>query len=186
MKKLALMLASAAALTSVANAAVEGKNFTGFYVGGQLGYGSGKVKQTASSDLGTSGVVGGLHVGFGKEFNNRLFLGLEAFGNLSNTEGKLNASGDKYRRRNEFGAAIVPGFVCGNALLYVTAGISSATWKTTGHSKRVTGFVPGLGVAFKTSDRVTVGVQGTQALYKKHAGLKARTTDVTGRISYTF
>lgn len=181
MKKLALMLASVAAFTSVANAAVEGKNFTGFYVGGHLGYGSGAAK-SAGTDLGHKGVLGGLHVGFGKEFSNKLFLGLEAFGNLSKVEGKND--GVKNKRRNDFGAAFRPGFVCGNALLYVKAGISSTTWKTAGHSKRVTGFVPGLGVSFMTSEHVTLGLEGTHTLYKKHDGIKARTTDVTGRVSY--
>lgn len=44
MKKLALTAASFAVLASAANAAMEGKHFTGFYVGGQLGFSSGKTQ----------------------------------------------------------------------------------------------------------------------------------------------
>ncbi|AIL12866.1 hypothetical protein IM40_04025 [Candidatus Paracaedimonas acanthamoebae] len=199
MKKLALTVASAAVLASAANAAMEGKNFSGFYVGGHLGYGSGKTKIKDSTvgaqtniDLGSNGVVGGLHVGFGKEFNNKLYLGLEAFGNIGKHEGKINAgtSNLKFKRENEFGAAFRPGFVCGNALLYVKAGVSSASWKLENHKKRKIAFVPGLGASFMASEHVVVGVEATHTMYKKHhekgtnVKATARVTDVTGRVSY--
>lgn len=230
MKKLALLAASAAVLTSAANAAMEGKHFTGFYVGGQLGYGSGKSEWSSKdiraganvnhkSDVGTRGVLGGLHVGFGKEFGNKFYLGLEAFGNLSKTEGKTRSQdGDaslrtKATRKHEFGAALRPGFVCGNALLYVKAGISSAKWQyrtnyaVTGvpaaahngnTSKHRIGFVPGLGVSFMASDHIMVGVEATHTMYKKQSTstrqsngtvaykgkVKSHVTDFTGRVSY--
>ena len=229
MKKLALLAASAAVLTSAANAAMEGKHFTGFYVGGHLGYGSGKsewstrdtranVNYSRKADLGTRGILGGLHVGFGKEFGNKLYLGLEAFGNLSKTEGKANTTNandvlrTKATRKHEFGAALRPGFVCGNALLYVKAGISSAKWQyksdwTTdlaaaaengSSSKHRIGFVPGLGVSFMATDHVMVGLEATHTMYKKQSistrrpngtviekgKVKSHVTDFTGRVSY--
>ena len=233
MKKLALTVASALVLASAANAAMEGKHFTGFYVGGQLGYGSGKSewshRATAAGiaagnpnsrkvDLGTRGVLGGLHVGFGKEFNNKMYLGLEAFGNLSKTEGKENSVQgatifrSKANRKHEFGAALRPGFVCGNALLYVKAGISSAKWEykqayhTNGvlldrsnTTKHRVAFVPGLGVSFLASEHVVFGVEATHTMYKKQntpvravvggavnevGRVKTHVTDFTGRVSY--
>lgn len=194
MKKLALIIASTIALTSTANACMKHANFTGFYAGAHLGFGSGTMKQTGNSDHGQSGILGGLHVGFGKEFNNKLFLGLEAFGNFNKTEGRFldNASNAhlKITRRNEFGAALRPGFVCGgNVLLYVKAGVSSAAWKAE-KSKRVTGFVPGVGISVMTSEHVTLGVEGTHTLYKKHHTVfgkaKSHVTDVAARVSYKF
>lgn len=231
MKKLALMAASALVLASAANAAMEGKHFTGFYVGGHLGYGSGKSewsqKETRAlplaqashkTDLGTRGILGGLHVGFGKEMGNKLYLGLEAFGNLSKTEGKTDSTvgNDNLRtkatRKHEFGVALRPGFVCGNALLYVKAGISSAKWQyrtnfaSTGvaeahngnTSKHRMGFVPGLGVAFMATDHVMVGLEATHTMFKKQSTstrvangtvaykgkVKSHVTDFTGRVSY--
>ncbi|OJX12242.1 MAG: hypothetical protein BGO77_03585 [Caedibacter sp. 37-49] len=229
MKKLALTVASAAVLASAANAAMEGKHFTGFYVGGQLGYGSGKSEWNSRSavagenfarktDLGTRGIVGGLHVGFGKEFNNKMYLGLEAFGNLSKTEGKERSLiGNtrfyaKAKRKNEFGAALRPGFVCGNALLYVKAGVSSAKWEyrsawsqnavvteRQNTSKHRIAFVPGIGVSMLVSEHVIVGVEATHTIYKKQSApmrtangrqitergnIKTHVTDFTGRVSY--
>lgn len=229
MKKLALTV-SVMVLATAANAAVEGKHFTGFYLGGQIGYGSGQSEWSSKSvvaaapddfksDLGTRGVLGGLHVGFGKEFNNRLYLGLEAFGNLSKTEGKSRTTvGNESKRlsakrKHEFGAAIRPGFVCGNALLYVKAGISSAKWQYKSHlnsdvaanathgstHKHRLGFVPGVGVSFLASEHIVVGVEATHTMYKKQhhhvrlvadgtrqekGRIKSHVTDFTGRVSY--
>lgn len=229
MKKLALTV-SAMVLASAANAAMDGKHFTGFYVGGHLGYGSGQSEWASrsvvanntnnyKSDLGTRGVLGGLHVGFGKEFNNKLYLGLEAFGNLSKTEGKSRSINGvtvtrlSAKRKHEFGAALRPGFVCGNALLYVKAGISSAKWQYRTHlntdvaanaergstSKHRLGFVPGVGVSFMASEHIVVGVEATHTMYKKQhhqvrlvrdgtkqekGRIKSHVTDFTGRVSY--
>ncbi len=204
MKKVLLASAMALSVAGTASAA----DFTGFYLGAQLGYGSAKTKLSSndtnaagavrqvgpdsmSGDIGARGVVGGLHVGYGKQFDNRMYLGLEAWGNLSNTNGNIDdvvrtiapgrvASTYKATRRNEFGIALKPGIVFNNALLYVKLGVASASWKkettftdvntnaavpSASSSNRHTAFVPGIGVSFMATDHVMVGVEATHSFY---------------------
>lgn len=176
------------------------RDFTGFYIGGHLGYGSGKSEWTGKDcgcytpvqynrDAGTRGALGGLHIGYGKELTSTFYLGLEAFGNLSNTEGTARIYFDgqsffraKAKRKNEFGIAIRPGFNCGNALFYVKAGVSSAKWEfktfysgpypyplpsTNNISKRKVAFVPGLGASMLIAKNIIIGVEATHSIYKK-------------------
>ena len=50
------------------------KDYTGFYIGGHFGYGSGKSEWTGK-DIGTRGALGGLHIGYGKEFTPKISRG---------------------------------------------------------------------------------------------------------------
>ncbi len=177
------------------------KDYTGFYIGGHLGYGSGKSEWTGKDcgcytpvqykrDIGTRGAIGGLHIGYGKELTSTFYLGLEAFGNLSKTEGSVRVlNGDavfrlKAKRKNEIGLAIRPGFNCGNALFYVKAAIATAKWEyktfynadgpypqiSRGNvSKHKVAFVPGLGVSMMLAKNIIVGVEATHSIYKKQS-----------------
>ncbi|OJX12241.1 MAG: hypothetical protein BGO77_03580 [Caedibacter sp. 37-49] len=62
------------------------KDYTGFYIGGHFGYGSGKSEWTGKDcgcytpvqykrDIGTRGALGGLHIGYGKEFTPKISRG---------------------------------------------------------------------------------------------------------------
>lgn len=208
MKKLALALAlSALATTAVAN---DTNGFSGFYVGGNVGYGTASYKTAydanTSTDIAGKGVLGGLQIGYGKQFVNNFYTGLEATGSLSGNKGSDRAGTFKadVKRTNSFGVHVRPGYVFGNTLVAAKIGIESAALKFStrntatpandaSSNSRKTGFVVGAGIDTKVSDHVVVGLQGTQTFYKSvsfgktanaKTNIKTNATDVVARISY--
>lgn len=104
MKKIALALVSTALVSSAAMAA-DGASFTGFNLGANLGWSVGSSRFAANQtsgldtdsfthDIGSKGAVGGLSVGYGKQFG-KGYLGLEAWGSLSNTNGTVSTNSVK-------------------------------------------------------------------------------------------
>lgn len=144
-------------------------------------------KDKHSKDLGALGFGGGLHVGFGKEFLNHFYMGLEGYGNLYSSEAKhkedntnpVTSGSIKASRTNSFGLALKPGFVMGNALFYAKFGIESANFKYSmdaqGNGQKLNksakgrrlGFVPGIGIAYNISTHTMVGLEATYGMYKK-------------------
>jgi outer membrane immunogenic protein len=187
MKKLKLALAGTALAGVLASSAMAADcTFSGGYLGTQLGYGTMKTEmKTATgekSDVGSSGVIGGLHAGFGKQFPNRFYLGLEAYGNLSHTASTKQAK--KITRNNSFGAKLRPGVTFGNSLVYGVLGVESANFKGNGNSERFIGFVPGLGIAFNATEHVMIGLEATHTMYKERKDAKPKATDCMARLSY--
>jgi outer membrane immunogenic protein len=160
---------------------------------------------TEKNKFGATGAIGGLHVGYGKHFPNRFYLGLEAYGNLSGNK-ETNSVGTatrKVERNNSFGAKLRPGFVFGNALVYGVVGIESASFKynvfnvaanTGNNNSRRTGIPVGLGTAFHATDHVILGVEATHTFYNSrtvtlsNAGgslkFQSQATDFFARASY--
>jgi outer membrane immunogenic protein len=210
MKTLTLALAGTALVGSLAVSAVANEcSFSGFYLGAQLGAGTTNTETKATvggvatkSRLAATGILGGLHVGYGKHFPNRFYVGLEAYGNLSNNKESNTAPQNvklNTERKNAFGLALRPGFVFGNTLVYAKLGVESASFKysvdTTAvggtadsNSSRRTGFVPGLGVAFHATDHVILGLEATHTFYNSrtvnNVKFKSEATDFTARASY--
>lgn len=207
MKNFKRMLTGTAIATSLVTSAIAGDcGFSGFYMGAQLGAGTTNTelkfdqsdkaatatlaaqgKVNIKSSLAGTDPIGGLHVGYGKQFSNRLYVGIEAYGNLSRNSSKYSygtALGEisaKSERTNSFGIALRPGVVFGNALFYVKAGIESANFKYSisehigkpinsnssgSKNSRSLGFVPGIGVAFNATDHIILGVEATHTFYK--------------------
>ncbi|MCA0316477.1 MAG: porin family protein [Proteobacteria bacterium] len=153
MKKFLLAGVAAAALASGAQAADLGVprgpvaaavvapmfNWTGFYLGGQIGYGWGRATQpwtfvivnpttfpNAQANAGQSGVVGGGHVGFNYQIN-QFVLGLEADLEASGINGNDGGSGgDVNGVRHRWNASIRgrAGFAVDRALFYATGGVA--------------------------------------------------------------
>jgi outer membrane immunogenic protein len=185
MKKLKLTLMGTALASLLGSAAIAGdSSFSGFYLGGQLGYGTMKTEHAGRDNTsGGAGVIGGLHTGYGKHFPNRFYMGLEAYGNLSDTT--THKGNIQFTRNYSFGAKLRPGVVFGNALVYGVLGIESANFKPkSGKSERFTGFVPGLGVAFHATDHVIIGLEATHTMYGKRKGATPQATDFLARASY--
>ena len=206
MTKLKLVLASALATTLATTAMANTCSFSGFYAGGQVGMGVSKshvntntVPAAIDLKFGGTGVVGGLHVGYGKHFPNRFYMGLEAYGNLSNSKSNNNVTiaantyGFKIKREHNFGIALRPGIVFGNTLVYAKLGVESGKFKysntfnnavSSSSKKRVTAFVPGLGVAFHANEHVVLGLESTYSMHKKKNGVKHNVLDTVVRASY--
>jgi outer membrane immunogenic protein len=141
-------------------------NFSGFYAGAQYGTMHSKADLRANTEyytderirpgdittklrynrnVSTTNVIGGLHAGYGKQFSNSFYLGIEAYGNLSNHLAQTSFKdfehtniNELYRdripyernlkleRKNTLGITLRPGIVFGNTLLYAKLGIESA------------------------------------------------------------
>ena len=181
-------------LSATAGQAGNCNDFSGFHVGTHLGNGNVKSelkndRTHQKADVAMSGFIGGLNVGYAKQFPNRFYMGVEAYGHLANQNGKANDT--KMERKDGFGMKMRPGFVIGNALLYGSLGVESSKFKHGDQTKRHTGFVPGVGIAFNATDHIVIGIEATHGLYgsaksKDNNGTAAKptTTDVFTRIGY--
>jgi outer membrane immunogenic protein len=134
----------------------------GFYVGGQLGYDSYRVRQnvgpTISSPAGTflsanpaialNGFVGGLFLGYGQYFDN-FYLGAEALGNWngstqnwSTTVGSLSYT-NKTQVNGTWGLSLLPGVKLNDATLgYLRLGYDWTNFKTNESQSSGTGPAP--------------------------------------------
>ena len=217
MKTLTLALAGTALVGALATSAVAGDcSFSGFYLGAQLGAGTTntEVKGTTlvngvntaeKNRFAATGAIGGLHVGYGKHFPNRFYLGLEAYGNLSGNKetNSIDTLIRKVERKNAFGAKLRPGFVFGNALVYGVVGIESASFKynvsnaagTGSNNSRRAGIPVGLGASFHATDHVILGVEATHTFYNSRTvnlsgvgtgslKFQSQATDLFARASY--
>ena len=148
------------------NAQDDKGTFSGFYMGAQYGTVQSKADLRANTEyyaderirpgdistklrynrnVSTNNIIGGLHAGYGKQFSNSFYLGIEAYGNLSNHlaqtsfkdfenydvneryRGEINYKRNlKLERKNTLGITLRPGMVFGNTLLYAKLGIESA------------------------------------------------------------
>jgi len=147
MKKILLAGAAVAALASGAQAADLGAprqpiaavvvmpafSWTGFYVGGQVGYGSSRVSGVGCAAPGLActpfsntrgGLVGGLHAGYNWQINS-FVLGLEADVELNGARGSvLDGAGFYERHRTNWQASLRAraGVAVDRALFYITGG----------------------------------------------------------------
>lgn len=187
--------------TSIVQAKAD--NFSGLYSGIQLGYGSlndnGTDKNSKTIGGGTtfggSGIVGGLHIGGGREFPNRFYVGLEGYGNFSNQEMKaVTIFGTlKEKKQYSIGLKLRPGVVFGNAMIYGILGADYSKFKEMADleqnqkqskSKGYWGFVPGVGIAFKATDHVILGLELTHTFHEKVKSSAVRSTEGFMKISY--
>jgi outer membrane immunogenic protein len=122
-------------------------NWTGFYVGGNVGYGWAQVKPGTISlygpafagsidgiDYSPKGVIGGAQAGYNHQFSNNMLLGLEADFSAAGINGAVynptnSTSTSKIDRLAT--ARARAGFVMDRALIYGTGGLAVAHAKTT-------------------------------------------------------
>jgi outer membrane immunogenic protein len=110
---------------------------SGFYLGGQLGYDSYRVREnfaaggfTANPVMNATGFVGGLFAGYGQYFSDYYYLGGEVLGNYSGASTSWTANdglGDsvtsKFNAYGTWGLAALPGLKLNNeSLLYLRLG----------------------------------------------------------------
>jgi len=123
---------------------------TGWYLGGQVGYDSYRVRQSLSgpeaTDFTTSGVfnatgwVGGLFLGYGQMLSDMFYLGGEIFGNISGADDTILSFSDaedvisgneKFNVNGSYGLALLPGLKLNDTTLgYLRFGWNWANLKS--------------------------------------------------------
>lgn len=196
------------------------KAFTGPYLGAQVGYAY-TLTDYPCVDVNTrissfdrhnmQGALGGLHLGYGYQFCNRLYLGLEGTANwLSNrTSADVGGGRDLYKHKLTNSFAINPrlGYVMsGCALIYAKFGAEWARWNHAiehnverlyfSETKYEPGFAPGIGFAVLMTKNVMVGLESTFIVYSNEPKVrnlrntdhdyKDRAANINLRLSYKF
>jgi outer membrane immunogenic protein len=155
-------------------------DWSGGYVGAQLGYGD----VSASSGAGDNdGVIGGLHAGYLYDFG-QFVAGAELDFDLMDID--LGATGDV---ENVARLKLIAGVDMGQTLFYATGGVARAkVGNVGGGSDTDNGYVLGLGVAYAVSDQMTVGAEILGHRFDDFAGtgIDVDATAVTARVSYRF
>ncbi len=156
-------------------------DWTGIYVGANIGYDRVTDNNGIVSDYG-SGSTYGAFVGFNYQISDNLVIGLEAdYTNYDITFTKASfidvVEGGSLRGR--------VGFTLDRALVYATAGI---TYGTTNINLEDYGAVVGVGVDYKATDNIIVGVSYLHSIFRNfdNANLDANIDAVRGRVAYLF
>jgi outer membrane immunogenic protein len=152
-------------------------DWTGAYVGAQLGYGDGDVGGVSGN-----GALYGVHAGYRYDFG-QFVTGVELDYDSTNLDASPGNSIDSLTRLKFSAGADV-----GKALLYVTAGPAYGTATIGGTSRTDNGYFLGLGAAYAVSDQMTVGAEILGNRFDDFDGtlVDVKATTVTARISYRF
>ena len=160
----------------IAPVAVVGE-WTGFYLGGQVGYGNGDIP---GNDY--DGGLAGIHAGYLHDLGDWVVGGELDYdsADLTGTPGKI----DSIAR-----AKLIGGYDLGRSMIYLTAGAFNANIAAPGGDVDDTGAFVGAGMKYKFTDTV---VGGIEALYHQAndfggvAGNDLDVTTITARVSYQF
>ena len=157
---------------------VASTDWTGGYIGGQLGYGN------IDADVEDGdGFLGGLHAGYQQDLGTWVVGGEVDYDwadiDLDNDAGSLNNVG-RIKLRG--------GYDLGSTLVYGTVGAAYADAEVGGTDFSDWGWLAGIGVDYRLSDAVSVG---GELLYHKFddfddTGLDVDATTLAARVSYHF
>ncbi|MBQ1203850.1 MAG: porin family protein [Loktanella sp.] len=160
---------------------MRGSDWTGFYVGGQLGYGDVTVSAFENDD---DGLIGGVHAGYMFDLGT-IVLGAEVDYDLTDiTVAELESDVDSILRLK---ARV--GYDAGAFLPYVTGGVVRANLSGGEADAEFDGDFYGAGVAYKFSDSILIGGEVLQhKFYEGDApvGAGVRATTATARVSFQF
>lgn len=184
-------------------------DWSGFYIGGQVGYvfGNGVVDIPAYAqptfDVGVNGPAGGLHVGVNTQFD-QFVIGVELAGNWIGANGRAlsGVAAEEYVIDQNWDASLVAraGFAADRFLVYGLGGASITSLTTnydpTGFADStdtVWGWTLGAGFEYAFTDAVTAGVEYRYANYGlanfDHGGPSSVDFDshtISARVSYHF
>ncbi|WP_145103665.1 outer membrane protein [Cereibacter sediminicola] len=153
-------------------------DWSGFYVGGQLGYGD---VDTNVSGLDGNGAIGGVHAGYRYDFG-RAVVGAEIAYDITNID-----IGDSAELDNVATVKLMAGGKIGRGLLYATAGGSWAD-VTSDAGDPDDGYVYGIGYDHMLTDRWTVGAELLRHKWDTFddAGTDADATTLQAKVGFRF
>lgn len=163
--------------TPVAAPSFTAPDWSGGYVGAQLGYGTVDTDNAGGAD--GDGVIGGLHAGYSWDLGNWVVGGEADFDfsdiSLSDGAGDLDSVGR---------LKVKAGYDLGSTLVYGTAGAAFAE-ADLGND---TGYVVGAGVTRRLTDNILLG---GEVLYHgfddyDNSGIDVEATTATARLSFQF
>lgn len=151
---------------------VVSTDWTGGYAGVQLGYG-----EAETAGLDGDGAIGGVFVGYNHDFGNYV-LGGEFDASASDISVGGTDVDSIYRLK------LRAGYDAGPALIYAVAGGASVETSAGDDS----GYVAGLGVDYKVTDRVTLGGEYLYHNFDSFAGTasEGEFNTFSARVSYNF
>ena len=161
-------------------AAPVGNDWSGFYAGGQLGYGS---FDGETLDEAVDGATYGVHAGYQYDFGS-LVLGAEVDYDATNIEDEAQSTEiDSIAR-----AKLRVGYDAGSFMPYLTGGIAEATVSDGTDAISDTGAFGGLGVDYMFSDNIRVGAEVLQHNFDdfNDGGADFDATTAAARISFQF
>ena len=157
-----------------------GADWTGFYAGAQLGYGS--VKSPLLTDK-ADGLIYGVHAGYNYDFGT-FVLG----GEVDYDKGdSIRDAGSGIELDSVTRVKLRAGYDAGKWLPYITVGGARAQVKG-GANLTDNGEFAGVGVDYRLSNNMTVGAEVLQHQFKNFGGTgsKVDATTATARVSYNF
>jgi predicted porin len=155
-----------------------GPDWSGFYAGGQLGFGDVDAGGGATGD----GLLGGVHAGYRFDFGG-FVAGVEADYDAADIDlGGGTGLDDVLRLKLSGGVPV------GAGLLYATAGAAQAGVDLGASSDRDTGVFGGVGVAWPVGSNLTLGGEILQHQFDDFAGSGSdiSATTATARVSFRF
>lgn len=155
-----------------------GPDWSGFYAGGQLGFGDVDAGGGATGD----GLLGGVHAGYRFDFGG-FVAGVEADYDTADIDLGGGAGLEDVLRLKLSGGVPV-----GSGLLYATGGAAQAGVDLGATSDRDTGWFGGVGVAWPVGSSLTVGGEILQHEFSDFAGTGSdiSATTATARVSFRF
>ncbi|MFU8824163.1 MAG: outer membrane protein [Yoonia sp.] len=167
---------------------MRGSDWTGFYLGGQLGYGDVTISADPEQDD-LDGIIGGVHAGYMYDLGT-IVLGAEVDYDLADISGAVPALKTGVEVDDILRLKARVGYDAGAFLPYATGGVVRANLSTDDGSIEADGDFYGLGVAYKFSDSILVGGEVLQhKFYEGDDGVQGngvRATTATARVSFQF
>lgn len=157
-----------------------GGDWSGFYAGGQLGYG--QLDADAFDDRDPDGAIYGVHAGYNYDFGT-FVLGAELDYDATDiSDSDTDIDLDSVARL-KFKA----GYDAGQFLPYVTAGVAQAS-TSGGLDGSDTGQFAGLGLDYQYNDRMRIGVEALQHQFDDFddSGVDIDATTIAARVSFSF
>ncbi|MFD1792854.1 outer membrane protein [Ochrobactrum teleogrylli] len=158
-------------------------NWSGGYIGGQVGYGFGKAKFSENAKVDNTrprGFLGGIYAGYNFDIGSNLILGIDGDFSGSKIDGTGSATSDstvdgRLKTNLRWSGAIRPrvGYAIDRFLPYIAGGVAfgnikdnvslnnptSATQRTFSQQKTKTGWTIGGGVDYAATDNVILRVE---------------------------